>query len=332
MRLSNPIVLLFLFAIPLFFLLRKLGIFQKKSFLLSFADWNGLSFSWKNPLISVARIFSTILCISGYICLVIALSGPVTTNQEKIFTSRGAEILFVLDTSPSMGALDIASSNRLDAAKTAISTMVKSLPGASFGLVGTGSESGLLVPPTMDHQTFLSRLIQLKIGEMGDGTALGTGISTGVYHLDSTKSQSKNIVLITDGENNAGTIHPKTAAQLAFEKGISLYILGVGTKGSVPIEYTDVNTGKVYSGYFESDFNSQVLRDLANNGNGYYYEIDSLPELISALERISSEKNVYQSYQLKVTSKYWYDEFLWCALACIALAWILRRLYLQEIL
>ena len=197
MRLSNPIVLLFLFAIPLFFLLRKLGIFQKKSFLLSFADWNGLSFSWKNPLISVARIFSTILCISGYICLVIALSGPVTTNQEKIFTSRGAEILFVLDTSPSMGALDIASSNRLDAAKTAISTMVKSLPGASFGLVGTGSESGLLVPPTMDHQTFLSRLIQLKIGEMGDGTALGTGISTGVYHLDSTKSQSKH-VLITD--------------------------------------------------------------------------------------------------------------------------------------
>ena len=192
------------------------------------------------------------------------------------------------------------------------------------------SEAALLVPPTLDQSTFFARLHAMEVGELGDGSALGVGLSTAVYHLASSLAPVKAAVLLTDGENNAGSVHPNTAAALAKDNGIRLYIAGIGTKGSVPIEYTDSQTGKVYSGYFDSEFNDSSLRSLAAEAQGAYYPVETLPALSSALQSIGIENSVNQTYTVKRIKTPLYSYCLALALALFAVSWLVCRLYLQE--
>lgn len=327
-RFNYPFVFLLLLLIPLFYVLRKLRIFSKPSFPIITADWNGQNFLWRKPLDYIAGFFSSFLFAVGYVCLVIALADPVITRQEKVYTSKGTDILFVLDASPSMTARDIAGGTRLEAAILSISTMVQEADGTGFGLVAMGSEAALLVPPTTDRRVFFDRLQWLSPGMLGDGTAIGEGISTAVYHLASSSSQKKCVVLLTDGENNAGRIHPETAARLVLEHDIVLYVLGVGTSGSVPIEYVDPTSGKVYSGYLESSFDSSVLERIAKEAGGRYFDIDSSGDLYTALASISASEQTVQSFYYKTAETSYYYVLLGISVIVFAVAWVLRRLYM----
>lgn len=328
---ENPEALMLFLCVPLYYVLRKFKFFSKPLFPLTLADWNGQEFEWKTPLRSVVKVVSRVCFVGAYFALVVSLAEPIVLQQEKIYTSRSAEIVFVVDASPSMAALDIAGGNRLDAAKQAISLLVRENVGAAYGLVSCGSEAALLVPPTMDQDTFFARLDAMEIGELGDGTALGLGLSTAVYHLVSTHAPKKTIVLLTDGENNAGSIHPSTAAALAKDYGIDLYIAGIGTRGSVPIEYTDLTTGKVYSGYLDSDFDTSDLRSLASKADGSYYTVESLAKLSETLQNINVRASVNRSYQIKQSQQSLYVQTLFASLVLFAISWVLRRLCLQEV-
>jgi len=277
---------------------------------------------------AVARV--AVVC--GFIAAVTAFAAPVVHHQEKVYVSRGADILFVLDTSPSMAAKDIANMTRLDAAKKAIHLLVNDNSGNAVGLVETAKDTAVVVPPTLDRTFFFNRLDSLVVGEMGDGTALGNGLSCAVFHLSKTNSAKKCIVLITDGENNAGSIHPYTAAHLVREKGISLYILGIGTKGSVPLEYADPKTGRVYSGYLNSEYDAAALSQLASEADGRFFSIDTMSTLSQTLTAIGKREMVIQSYHIKSRDEQYYSQMLLAAAFLFAVAWLLRRVALQELL
>lgn len=327
---EHPAALSLLLLIPLYFILRSFGIVNVPFFFLTLGDWKGMRFEKQKDSVSVIRVISRLLFALGFIALVGACAEPVFWKQEKRFISRGAEIIFIVDTSPSMAALDIAAGSRLQAAKQAIALLVRENKGISYGLVSCASEAALLVPPTLDQSTFFARLHAMEVGELGDGSALGVGLSTAVYHLASSLAPVKAAVLLTDGENNAGSVHPNTAAALAKDNGIRLYIAGIGTKGSVPIEYTDLQTGKVYSGYFDSEFNDSSLRSLAAEAQGAYYPVETLPALSSALQSIGIENSVNQTYTVKRIKTPLYSYCLALALALFAVSWLVCRLYLQE--
>jgi Ca-activated chloride channel family protein len=231
-----------------------------------------------------------------------------------------------------MAAKDIAYTTRFEAAKQAIRIMIHNNPGASFGLIAMATQAAVVVPPTIDHAVFLDSLDHLVIGALGEGSAIGVGLSTAVYHLVSSAAPKKCIVLITDGENNAGSIHPETAATLAKENGITLYTLGIGTAGSVPLEYVDPSSGKVYSGYLDSEFNAAYLERLALAGGGRYFGVQSSAELSAALNDIRKQENVIQSYHIRTTDDAFYDEFILAAAVCFILAWIIQRVYMKEVL
>ena len=126
--------------------------------------------------------------------MICVLANPVISYQKKVYTSRGTEIVFVIDTSPSMAALDIGTSNRLEAAKQAVNLIVENNSGSAFGLVAMASETVLLVPPTMDHEIFMDQVNSLQIGKFGEGTAIGSGITSAVYHLASSMAPQKAII------------------------------------------------------------------------------------------------------------------------------------------
>jgi len=328
----NPAAFLLLIPVPLFFVFRKLGILKRISFPLTLADWNGEIFKWNDGVRRIADVLSRVLVITGYCAVVLAFADPVIHHEERVYTSRGADIVFVLDTSPSMAARDMADMSRLDAARQAIRTLIRQNSGASVALVSMASEAALVVPPTTDRTAFLDRLDRTMVGELGIGTAIGTGLSTAVYHLVSSSAPKKCIVLITDGENNAGSIHPETAAALAGEHGIALYVLGIGTRGNVPLEYVDPVSGKVYSGYLEPAFDPRPLEQIAEAAGGRYFTVENIASLASALSVIDKHEKVEQTYYLKMTDEYYYDRLILAAAAVLVLAWIIRRLYLGEVI
>ena len=176
----------------------------------------------------------------------------------------------------------------------------------------------------------MSQLDSLRIGELGDGTALGTGLSVAVYHLSASSAPKKCIVLLTDGENNAGAIHPNTAARLARSNAVTVYAVGIGTRGSVAINYSDPVTGRTYSGFLESTFDEEPLREIADEGSGNYFAVTSLPDLGHALSSIAGREYVTQSWHNRRIEESFYDRLVLASLAAAALAWIISRLYLRE--
>ncbi len=323
---------LFLLLIPIYLLLHKFSFLQKISFPLTFSDWEGKTFQWKHSLFKVASILSKILIYIAFFSFVIALAGPVISRQEKIYTSRGAEIVFVVDTSPSMAALDMGANSRLSSAKQIITNAVNLMPGTAFGLIAMASEAVALVSTTEDHQLFKSQLDSLSIGILGDGTAIGVGLSSAVYHLSSSSSVKKCIVLLTDGENNAGSIHPQTAMKLASEAGISIYTIGIGTTGTVPIEYNDYETGKKYAGFLDSHFDDSLLKTLALETGGQYYKAESADALSQALIEIVKKQITAQSYYYERKKDYRHETFIGMSVLCICAVWFIKRIYMRLII
>ena len=333
---GNPFAFIFFLAPPLFYLLKKSGIIRPFRFSLTISDWNGKTFVYQDSIRKFFSAFATFLAIFAFFSLIISFSNPVIRHQEKIYTSRGTDIIFVLDTSPSMAARDISLLNktltRLEGAKIGIQTLTSAEKGANFGIVAMASEATCVVPPTSDKEFFSGQLESLKAGQFGDGSAIGIGLSTAIYHLSASKAPKKCIVLITDGENNAGEIHPETAAELALENKITIYALGIGTKGVVPIEYSDPKTGKIRSGFYESEFDSAPLEKIANITGGSYFGIESTVSLANALSEISQKEESTQTFFYRANDIDCYQNFLILALILFGLSFFIKRILLSEIL
>lgn len=326
----NPASFFLLILIPLFFVLKKINFFSGIYMPLTFSDWNGWVFTWKDNFRKIINYCAILFITLGFVLLIFAFAEPVVHHQERVYTSRGTDVLFLLDTSPSMAARDINGMTRLEAALSTIKKLVSENPGASYGLIVMGSEAAVSVPLTNDLETFSSRLKEVGIGFMGDGTAIGTGLSLAVYHIKSTQAKKKCVVILTDGENNAGSIHPETASALAKKNNITLYTVGIGTRGNVPIEYVNPQTGKLYSGFLNSNFDSTQLEKIAIISDGRYYSVETISALNTALSSIIKKQDVVQSYYIKNVDDFYYDKFLLASLICFAIAWILKRLYLKE--
>lgn len=332
LQFENPYAFLFILTIPIFYILRKIKFLNPISFPTILSDWEGKTFCFKNNSQKIAKIFSCIIFYVGFISLIIAFASPVFIKKQKVFTTKGSEFIFVIDTSPSMAALDIGKSSRLQIAKDKITSLIKNMTGSTFGLVALGSEAASIVPPTMDYDFFNTRLNSLQIGELGDGTAIGTGLSTAAYHLVTSKAPNKIIILFTDGENNAGIIHPNTAAKIIKDNQIKLYTVGIGTKGLVQIEYTDQKTQKRYSGFMESNFDEELLRNIALDCEGNYFFCENTESLEEALKHISNKETIIQNFFYKNIKEKHYETFLIYSVIAFLISWIIRRLYMKELI
>ena len=329
---ERPFFLFLALLVPLFFAMRRSLLLRRIEFPLTLGDWNGLPFKWFSGLAQTARFFSRAFLVLGFLCVVIALAGPVRFRQEAVYSKPGSGVVFALDVSPSMAARDIGSDTRLAAAQAYIHSFADKRPGDSFGLVALGREAALLVPPTSDHRSFLSRLDSLSIGELGDGTALGLGLAVAAAHLVNRDPGRACVILLTDGENNTGAINPKTAAGIYPEKGITLFVIGIGSSGEVPIEYTDPATGKRYSGTLNSEFNEGALRDIALRGGGTYISAGNREALEAVFSAIDDSVPVSPSSWTRTVSDPLEVPVILFALALFAAAWIIVRVMLGAII
>jgi len=228
----------------------------------------------------------------GVFVLFLAAAGPQLVFTEVIWLNRGADIIFVLDISPSMAGIDMNGRNRFDTARSLLKDFADRRPQDSIGLIALGEDAALMVPLTTDRVSLYGRLDSLAIGEMGDGTALGTGLALAALHISKSQSTRRAVVLITDGENNAGSIHPETAASMLYEFGVSLWVIGVGSSGIIPIDYVDPVTRMRRTGTFDSRYDTENLKRIALSAHGQWFHAPYAEAFASAFSQIDQGEMV----------------------------------------
>ena len=241
-------------------------------------------------LVKLLKVFE----YAALFLLFFSAAGPAVKKPETVWLNRGADIIFVLDISPSMAALDMNGNSRFNASRNLITEFANKRLSDNIGLAAVGNDASLLIPPTADREALSIRLENLKIGELGDGTALGMGLAVAAYHLDKSNAKHKAAVLITDGENNAGAIHPETAASMLRETGASLWVIGIGSAGEVPIDYVDPHTRIRRSGLFDSRFNPESLRRLSLAGGGTYISAPNADAFAAAFSQLDDTEITIQ--------------------------------------
>ncbi|MDR0450501.1 MAG: VWA domain-containing protein [Treponema sp.] len=263
--------------------------------------------------------------LSGVLLLFIAAAGPLSKSAERVWLNRGADILFVLDISPSMAGIDMNGRNRFDAARELIRAFAEDRPADAIGLVAVGYDAALMVPPTVDRRALSSRLESLRIAELGDGTALGMGLALAALHLRDSPAPRRAVVLLSDGENNAGAVHPLSAAPLLRDLGISLWVVGIGSGGEIPIDYVDPFTRMRRTGLFDSRFDAESLRAVAQAGEGIYIAAPSGEALTAAFSRIAGEERTVSRSGLLIRQRKRHGPLIVLALILLAGSRFLRR-------
>jgi len=209
-----------------------------------------------------------------------------------------------IDISGSMRAMDFKP-DRLEAAKAVGMEFVASRSDDRFGLVVFAGESFTQCPLTTDQAVVTNFLNELHFDMVEDGTAIGMGLATAVNRIKDSKTESKVIILLTDGVNNRGEVGPVTAAELAASYGIRVYTIGVGSRGTAPFPAQDMFGRKVVQ-QMEVEIDEEVLKKIAVLTNGKYFratdnnklreiysEIDAMEKTQMDVKQFSKKKDEY---------------------------------------
>lgn len=244
----------------------------------------------------VAMHFAFALQLLAIAGLIVALARPQTHDHLRTSRIEGTDIILALDISGSMSARDFKPS-RFAAAKEVASKFVSQRSNDNMGLVVFAGESLSLMPLTNDRAALMNAIQQVEMGDLNDGTAIGDGLTSAINRIASGKAKSKSIILLTDGTNNAGDVPPSTAAQIAKQKGIKVYTIGVGTNGSIQI--TDPYGFSTTT--METKIDEQSLKQIANTTGGKFFratdekmlrqvfdEIDSLEKTVLDVDRYTT--------------------------------------------
>jgi len=234
------------------------------------------------------------LACLGFAGLVVALARPRVGLERTESWTEGVDIVVALDASGSMAAEDFKPKNRFFVAKAATRTFVEGRTQDRLGLIAFAGRSRTVVPLTTDRAMLLDRLAELKLGDQGDGTAIGMALGNALARLRASKAKSKVVVLVTDGGNNAGEIDPDTAANVAKGLGVRVYTVGVGTAGGpveIPVPIKDPETGEVTERRVmaQVDVDEKLLGRIAETTGGRFYRATDpagLAETYAAIDRL----------------------------------------------
>ena len=296
MSLARPWLLLLLLALPLWWWLRR----RRETPAARYSDVTLPAQAnrgrWWVRLPPILRAISLA-------ALSLAAAGPRIGGDTVEIKKEGIAIVIAIDISSSMLAEDFAPSNRLEVAKRQAVGFIRGRAADRIGLVAFAGEALTQVPVTLDYPVVEQAVMDLKIGSLEDGTAIGSGLATAVNRLRRAPDKSKVVLLLTDGENNKGLIDPRTAAATASAFGIKVYTIGVGTIGEAPIP-----TGRGLGGFryelLPVRIDEPLLQEIAQKTGGRYFRAKDS----EALSRIFRQIDALEKTPMQVTRYTRYNE------------------------
>lgn len=248
----------------------------------------------------------TLLKVAAIVLAVVALARPQRADTKIKRNVEGIDIMIVLDISDSMLIEDMQPENRMEASKLIIKEFIEARFSDRIGLVVFSGESYTRVPLTLDYPLLLKSLAATETARyIKMGTAIGVALANGVARLKDSTARSRVVILLTDGENNSGTIDPETALEIAKGYGIKVYTIGAGQDGQAQLPiYIDTPTGEKIKRYrpIHSTVNDELLGRIASETGGKYYRATTSGALkkvfdeIDRLEKTKIETNQYTRY------------------------------------
>jgi len=240
------------------------------------------------------------LVLTGVVLSLTALARPQTSIRADLIKRQGIDIAMLLDVSGSMQSVDFEP-NRLEAARKTMDDFVAERHGDRISFIVFAGEAFTRIPLTLDHNVVRESLAGVSLESVNtDGTAIGMAISVGLNRLKKSDAASRIMILLTDGDNNAGAIDPVTASELAAELGIRIYTIGVGTdKLILPVQ--DV-FGRTQYRQYEGGFDEALLQRIADATGGQYFRaadpraLSRIFETINLLEKTEFADDNFREY------------------------------------
>jgi Ca-activated chloride channel family protein len=272
--------------------------------------------------------FLAFLGLLSFALLIIAFARPRHGKGSTDIEASGIDIILTLDVSGSMEALDFQLEgkpvNRLEVVKNVVAKFVGQRPNDKLGMVAFAGRPYLVSPLTLDHDFLSKRLADVKMGQVEDGTAIGSAIASSVDHLRGSTAKSRIIIMLTDGVNNAGSVNPLTAAEAAKALGIKIYTIGAGIRGEAPVPVQDA-FGRTHLQTMKVEIDEEMLREVATATGGQSYratDTDSLEKIYDSINQLEKTTRKLKKYQQ-------YDE-LYLYFLAPGLAFLLLELVLSQ--
>lgn len=264
---------------------------------------------------------------------IVALARPQYGQVLRTQSALGIDIAIALDISGSMDAMDFTPT-RLEAAKAVIEDFIAERKSDRLSVVVFGASAYVLSPPTLDRGAIGEFLRAITRDSLRDEervqTAVGMGLALAVDKLKDSKADSRIVILLSDGENNAGSIEPVQAAEAAKALGVRVYTIGIGSNDPVPIEVKD-EFGRRHVVRQQMRFDEECMKMIAEKTDGRYYratDAEKLREIygeIDKLEKTDIEVNEYDDFD---------EKFLWLwvpALVLLALEMAMRAFWMGRL-
>jgi Ca-activated chloride channel family protein len=257
------------------------------------------------------------LPLLALVLLIIAVARPQQGESNSTVHASGVDIMLLLDVSGSMQSLDFRLDNlpasRVDVVKSVVRKFIVARPNDRIGLTIFAGLPYLISPVTLDHAWLLDNLDRVHIGDIEDGTAIGSALASGLNRLRNQTAKSKIIILMTDGQNNSGQITPITAAEAAKALGVKAYTIGIGVRGEAPFPMTDA-FGRRRIVMEKVDVDEDTLRRIAATTGARFYratDTDSLNRIYDEIDKLEKTSFTVHSYER------WQELFDWPVMAAL---------------
>ncbi len=187
----------------------------------------------------------------------------------------------------------------MEVVKSVVSKFIDARPDDRMGLVAFAGAPYLVSPLTLDHDWLQQNLERVKLGTVGDGTAIGSAIASSVNRLRDQPSKSKIVVLLTDGVSNAGKVSPEIAAEAAKALGVKIYTIGAGAKGEAPMPVED-EFGRSRLVMAKVDVDEETLTKIAQETGGKFFratDTNSLKQIYAEIDRLEKTTRTVKKFE-----------------------------------
>src|SRR6187401_3813832 len=304
---AHPWLLLLLLAIPLLAWLRgKRG----PAAALTYSSTATLRAIGKQSAARAGKILRALLLLS-LAFFVVALARPQLGKSLTEVEASGIDIMLVLDVSGSMLTKDFTiggeSATRMDAIREVTRKFIEGRPNDRIGIIAFAGKPYVVSPMTLDHDWLLKNLDRIRVGLVEDGTAIGSASAAAANRLNDKASKSRVVVLLTDGENNAGKVPPTTAAEAIKALKIHFYAIGAGINGIAPAPLPDRRGGfltDLSGNYLYQNqpvhFNETGLKEMAQIAGGKFFratDTQSLEQIFGEIDQLEKSTVTMKKFQ-----------------------------------
>jgi len=278
--------------------------------------------------ISILRFIPDIFISLIMALIIISIARPQRTNEKVEQWTEGIDIMLVIDISESMQIEDFKP-NRLEAAKETALKFIQGRYQDRIGMVIFSGDAYSLSPLTLDYDLLKSYIKDINFDMIENrGTAIGSALAVATNRMRESETNSKILILLSDGDNTAGNIDPITAAELAHSFNIKIYTIAIGKEGRVPF-------GKDFFGrarYVENTLDETNLRKIAELGEGKFYRVSDNKALENVFQLIDQyEKAEIKETRYKDTKDFYVIYLTWAIVLLIA--WVgLKSTFISNVL